>query len=334
MPRAICLGEAVIDMFGVPAGVILREVRSFTPAPGGAPANVAVGLARLGIDAGFIGTVGDDPFGSLLMELLQSEGVDTTYFRQVIGSPTTMALVAVSSPNDQDWIIYRGADTKLRVEDMDRSYIASAEILLWGSVTLSASARDAALQAVKWANEDGTIVAYDVNWRPAVWSSLDAARQEILDSMSGVTVCKLNETELEVIAGTDDPVAGSRRVLNQGPKLCLVTLGAKGTYFNNGRAEGHVPAFSVNVVDSAGCGDAFLAGLACGVLETSTPPEALDEPALRHLVRFANAAGALTATRHGSMAILPTRVAVDSFLAEQPEVQPGTGTPAGVPHFR
>jgi fructokinase len=320
MPRAICLGEAVIDMFGVPAGVILKEVRSFTPAPGGAPANVAVGLARLGVGAGFIGTVGDDPFGSLLIEILQSEGVDTTYFRQVVGSPTTMALAAASSANDQDWIIYRGADTKLRVQDLDRSYIASAEILLWGSVTLSASARDAASQAVKWANEDGTIVAFDANLRPAVWPSLETARQEILEALHGVTVCKLNETELEVLAGTNDPVTGSRRILDKGPRLCLVTLGKRGAYFSNGRAEGHVPAFSVSVVDSAGCGDAFLAGLGCGILGISTPPEALDELALRRLVRFANAAGALTASCHGSMTGFPTLHAVDSFLAEHPVV--------------
>jgi fructokinase len=320
MPRAICLGEAVIDMFGVPSGVILKEVRTFTPAPGGAPANVAVGLARLGVDVGFIGTVGDDPFGSLLTETLQSEGVDTTYVRQVVGSPTTLTLVAASSPNDQDWILYRGADTKLRVEDLDRVYIASAEMLLWGSVTLSAAARDAASQALEWANADGTIVAFDANLRPAVWPSLETARHEILRVLQGVTVCKLNETELEVLTGTKDPVAGSRRILDKGPRLCVVTLGERGAYFSNGNAEGHVPAFNISVVDSAGCGDAFLAGLGCGILGASTPPEALDERVLRRLVRFANAAGALAATCHGTMTGFPTRDAVDSFLAGHPEV--------------
>lgn len=320
MPRAICFGEAVIDMFGVPAGAILKEARSFIPAPGGAPANVAVGLARLGIEVGFIGTVGNDPFGSLLTEILQSEGVDTTHFRQVDGSPTTIALVAASSPNDQDWIIYRGADARLRADDLDRSYVASAEIFLWGSVTLSAAARDAALKAIQWANADGTIVAFDANLRPAVWPSLETARQEILAALHGVTVCKLNETELEVLVGTDDPRTGSRRILDRGPGLCLVTLGRRGAYFSNGRAEGHVPAFSVDVVDSAGCGDAFLAGLGYGLLATPVPPERLEEPDLRRLVRFANAAGALTATCHGAMTGFPTLGTVNRFLAENPEV--------------
>ncbi|HIQ04327.1 MAG TPA: carbohydrate kinase [Anaerolineae bacterium] len=314
MPKVICLGEAVIDLFASPVGVPLKEASSFVPSPGGAPANVAVALSRLGIEVGFIGRVGDDPFGLLLIELLQSEGVNTTYFRSVVGSPTTVAFVAASSPNEQDFILYRGADTKLRPEDLSRPYIASAEIFLYGSVTLTDASRGAALQAVSWANEDGVLVAYDANLRPALWQSLQAARYGILEGMRDVTVCKLNETELELLAGTSDLEAGSRWILNQGPRLCLITLGPRGAYFNNGRAEGYVPAFSVKAVDSTGCGDAFFAGLVFGILETGLPPEALDESTLRHLVHFANAAGALTATRQGAMAALPTRMEVESFL--------------------
>ena len=325
MSRVVCLGEALIDLFATPAGVPLKEANSFVPAPGGAPANVAVALARLGIDVGFIGRVGNDPFGLLLIELLQSEGVDTTHFRPVAGSPTTLAFVAASSPNEQDFILYRGADTKLGSADLSRSYIASAEIFLYGSVTLTDASRDAALQAVTWANEDGVLVAYDANLRPALWQSLPAARQGILEGMRGVTVCKLNETELELLTGTRDLMAGSRWILDEGPRLCLITLGPRGAYFNNGRAEGYVPAFSVKVVDSTGCGDAFLAGLVFGILEMGLPPEALDEPALRDLVRFANAAGALTATRQGAMAALPTQAEVEFFLTECQDTEGGTG---------
>jgi sugar/nucleoside kinase (ribokinase family) len=319
MPRVISLGETVMDLFGQPSGIPLKEASSFIPAPGGAPANVAVALARLGIEVGFIGLAGDDPFGLLFTELLQAEGVDTTHFRRLAGSPTMLALVATASPNEQDFIVYRGADTKLRPQDLDRAYLASAKILIYGSVTLTGASREAALQAVAWANEDGVLVAYDANLRPALWESLGAARQGILAGMQGVSICKLNEIELELLAGTKDLATGSRWILDQGIKLCLVTLGPQGAYFNNGRAKGYVPGFRVDEVDSTGCGDAFLAGTIYGVLEASLPLEAFDDLTLRQVVRFANAAGALTATRKGAMAALPSRAAVEKFLSEHQE---------------
>ena len=319
MPKIVSFGEALIDMFAGSIGVPLKEAEWFVPAPGGGPANVAVASARLGADVGFVGLVGDDPFGLLLVELLQTEGVDTTHFRQTAAAPTMLTLVAASSPNDQDFIIYRGADTLLRPENLDRSYIASADIFVYGSFTLTGASQETVLEAVEWANEDGVLVAYDANLRPAVWSSLRAARQGILKGMQGVAICKLNETELELLAGTRDVVAGSRWILDRGPKLCLITLGSKGAYFNNGRAEGHVPGFSVKAVDTTGCGDAFLAGLIAGLVETSVPLSELDESSLRRFVRFANATAALSATSKGAMAALPTRTAVHSFLAKHGE---------------
>jgi fructokinase len=315
MPKIISLGEAVIDLFAGPPGVALEDADSFSPQPGGAPANVAVALARLGMDVGFISTVGDDPFGSLLVKRMQSEGIDTTHLHRIADTPTMIALVAASSPLDQDFIIYRGASTKLRTQDLDRGYISSAKAFTWGSVTMSAASRDAGLQAVRWANEAGVLVAFDANLRPALWPDLGAARQGILEGMKGAAVFKLNEVELELLAGTNDPAVGSRRMLDRGAKLCLVTLGSDGAWFNNGLTEGRVPAFNVEAVDTTGCGDAFLAALIAGLIETSAPPEELDEPTLRRLVRFANGTSAFAASQKGAMTSLPTRTAVDDFIA-------------------
>ena len=108
MPDVISLGEALFDLFAGPAGSTLGAARTFTPEPGGAPANVAVGLARLGIDAGFVGRVGADSFGSRLLELLREEGVDTTHCLPDAGGQTTIALVATSSPVDQDFVLFPG----------------------------------------------------------------------------------------------------------------------------------------------------------------------------------------------------------------------------------
>ena len=323
MPDVISLGEALIDFFGRPVGATLGEATSFIPAPGGAPANVAVALARLGVDVGFIGAVGDDPFGDLLIDLLRREGVDTTHLQKISDDPTMIAFVATASPLDQDFTIYRGADTKLEVEDLDRSYIASAKALLYGSVTLSGGSRDAALQAVRWANEENVLVVYDANLRPVLWTDMEAAREGILKGLEGVDVCKLNETELELLAGTGDLAEGSRRMLEKGPKLCLITLGAEGTYFNNGRSEGHVPGFSVEAVDTTGCGDAFCAGLITRLLESGEAVDSLKRSDLFEIVRFANAVSAISATRTGAMAALPRRDEVDDFLQEKLEGQDG-----------
>lgn len=324
MPEVISLGEALIDFFGRPVGATLGEATSFIPAPGGAPANVAVALARLGVDVGFIGAVGDDPFGELLIELLRREGVDVTHFQKISEAPTMIAFVATASPLDQDFTMYRGADTKLEAEELDRSYIASARALLYGSVSLSGDSRDAALQVVRWANEEDVLVVYDANLRPVLWPNLTVAREGILKGLDGVDVCKVNETEMELLTGTTDLAEGSRRLLEKGPRLCLITLGAEGTYFNNGRSEGHVSAFSIDAVDTTGCGDAFCAGLITCLLESGKAVESLGGSELFDIVRFANAGSAISATRTGAMAALPRRDEVDDFLLQNSQNQNGS----------
>ena len=314
MPDVISLGEVLIDLFGRPVGVSLKEATSFIAAPGGAPANVAVALARLGVDVGFMGAVGDDPFGERLSTLLEKEGVDLTHFQKVPEAPTMIAFVAAASPEDQDFTIYRGADSKLVVGRSERSYIGSAKALIYGSVTLSGEGRNAALQAARWANEEGVLVLYDANLRPALWPGMEAAREGILEGLNGVDVCKVNEIEMELLAGTQELAEGSLRILALGPKLCLVTLGAGGAYFNSGGFRGYVPAFPIDAVDTTGCGDAFCAGLIARLFERAQSLDSLTEPDLFDMVRFANAVSACCGTRTGAMAALPRRDQVEGFL--------------------
>ena len=315
MPDVISLGEALFDLFAGPAGSTLGAARTFTPEPGGAPANVAVGLARLGIDAGFVGRVGADSFGNRLLEMLREAGVDTTHCLPDAGGQTTIALVATSSPVDQDFVLFRGADTLLRPEHLDRAYLAAARVFTYGSVTLSAGARDAALQAARWAREDGVLVAFDANYRPAVWSAGAAARDAIAEALRCADIAKLNEVELKLLTGTDDLRAGCRRILDLGVRLCLITLGADGAWFDDGRFSGSVSGFDAEVVDTTGCGDAFLAAFLAGLVAEPRTLEELDGKALHRLVEAANAAGALNATRHGAIPGLPTRAAIDALLA-------------------
>ena len=315
MPDVISLGEALFDLFAGPSGSTLGTARTFTPALGGAPANVAVGLARLGIDVGFVGRVGDDSFGGRLLQVLREEGTDTTHCLPVTGGQTTIALVATSSPVDQDFVLFRGADTLLRPEHLDRAYLSEARVFTYGSVTLSAGARDAALQAAHWAREDGVLVAFDANYRPGVWPGEAAARDAVVEALRCTDIAKLNEVELKLLAGTDDLRAGCRRILDLGVRLCLITLGAEGAWFDNGRVSGSVSGFDAEVVDTTGCGDAFLAAFLAGLVAEPCTLDELDRGALLRLVEAANAAGALNAGRQGAIPGLPTRAEIDTFLA-------------------
>jgi fructokinase len=313
MPRIISFGEALIDVFATP-GLPLRDAKNLHPRPGGAPANVAVALARLGSEVGFIGKVGADEYGAFLIDLLAEEGVDVTHFIADSGGPTMLAIVAAPSPSEQNFILYHGADALLRSKELPKAYIESAAVFVFGSVTLTAESRAATVQAARWAKEAGNQVIFDVNLRPLLWRNLESARLRIQESVACATVVKLNESELDFLTGTADPVQGSRQILAQGIRLCCVSLGADGAYFNNGGASGHIPAFEVEVLDTTGSGDAFVAGLAHGLSELRKPVENLDEPTLRRMITFANACGGLAATRLGAMSALPAFAEVERLL--------------------
>jgi sugar/nucleoside kinase (ribokinase family) len=313
MPQIVILGEALIDVFAE-KGVPLHAAKTLHPSPGGAPANVAVALARLGADVGFIGKVGVDDYGSFLIDLLTGEGVDTTHFVADPHGPTMLAVVAVPSPTEQQFILYNGANTLLDPEELSQMYIASANVFGYGSVTLAGESRAAALQAAQWAREVDKHVIFDVNLRPLLWPSLDIARKRIEEALDTTTIVKLNEIELEFLTGLSDPARGSQRLVEAGIHLCCVSLGADGAYFNNGAAQGLVPGFVVEVQDTTGSGDAFVAGLSYRVNNLSKPVTELDESTLCQIISFANACGAAAATQVGAMSASPTLEAVEQML--------------------
>ena len=313
MPQIVVLGEALIDVFAE-SGTPLRAARTLHPRPGGAPANVAVALACLGADVGFIGKVGADDYGAWLIDILRSKGVDTTHFVADPHAPTMLAIVAVPSPTQQQFILYNGANALLRPEELPQATIAAASVFVYGSVTLAAASREAALQAAHWASEAGHHVIFDVNLRPSLWPDLEIARTWIRDAMASATVVKLNEAELEFLTATTDPARGSRQLVEQGVQLCCVSLGADGAYFDNGTACGHVPAMDVAVVDTTGSGDAFVAGLAIQICRLDKSLQELGEADLLGMVRFANACGGLAATQAGAMSELPSQAVVEQMM--------------------
>jgi fructokinase len=317
----ICLGEALIDFVADTAGVSLAECPGFRKAPGGAPANVAVGLARLGVAAAFVGKVGDDPFGRFLRDTFAAAGVDTAPMLLSSEARTGLAFVSLMANGERDFMFYRhpSADMLLRWDEVPESLFAGARVLHHGSITLIGEpSRTATIVAAAHAREAGCLVSYDVNLRLPLWESEAAAREGIKDGLPGVDIIKVSEEEGEFLFDTRTPAETAARLLLADARLVAVTRGAAGVYcrwwFDGRLQELHVPGFEVEAVDTTGAGDGFMAALLAGVLAEpgldQLPPERL-----RGILTFANAVGALTCTRKGAIPALPTRVEAERFLA-------------------
>ena len=316
MPKALCIGELLIDFVSTTPDVTLAEAPGFVKAPGGAPANVAVGLAKLGIDAGFIGKVGTEPFGDFLRETLQENDVDTTYLIAGEGARTTLAFVATRSDGMKDITFYRhpGADILLTPDEVDADYIRAAELFHYGSVSLSHSpTREATVKAIQCAKAAGAFISYDPNLRLMLWDNADDAKHWIWEVMPYADVVKISEEEWEFITSDSALAPGVERILELGITLLVVTLGERGCYYTNGTAEGHVAGFRVDVVDTLGAGDAFVAAMLSQLIRHESL-QTLDTEELDEIMRYANAAGALATQKVGVIPSLPTPAEIEQFL--------------------
>lgn len=185
MPELICLGELLIDFCATQPDVPVGQAAGFTRAAGGAPANVAVAASRLGVFCGFVGAVGDDPFGHYLRDLLAGEGVDISHLQLQKDLKTPLAFVAVRSGGEGDFFFYhdRGL-APLLPEQIEPEYVASAQALHFGSISrMTPEARAATDKARRLAAEHGLLVSYDPNYRPRLWPNPRLARRELLKGM-------------------------------------------------------------------------------------------------------------------------------------------------------
>ncbi len=316
-PQAVALGELLIDFVPEENGVTLAEARAFVKAAGGAPANVAVGLARLGVRAGFLGKVGDDPFGQYLAGVLTENGVDASQLRYDDVARTALAFVSLTHGGERDFLFYRhpSADMRLRPDEIDADYLAEAKVLHIGSIGLiQEPSRSATLRALDVAEEHGVRISYDANLRLALWPSPDAAREGIRSVWRRAQVIKISDDELEFLTGGRD-LAAARTLRHDRLELLVVTRGAAGVSYLTRQGEGEVEGFRVETVDTTGAGDAFTAALLAELLERT--PLAAGRGALEAALRRANAYAALTTTRRGAIPALPSQQQLKAFLTER-----------------
>jgi fructokinase len=312
-----CLGEALIDFVADEAGCDLIDCPGFRKAAGGAVANVAVGLARLGVASAFLGKVGDDAFGLFLERTLREAGVDT---RGMVFDPdhrTALAFVSLDRNGERKFMFYRNpsADMLHRAEEVPDSLLVGTKAFHFGSITLiQEPSRTATLDALARSKEQGAIISYDPNLREPLWPSLEEARAGILAALPHVDIVKVSEEEAEFLFGPGSSAQQAARLHAQGALLVAITRGARGSFLSTLDRQAEAAPYKVEVVDTTGAGDAFLAALLKGVLVGNL----LDAgERLGELGRIANAAGALTCLKKGAIPALPTADELADFMKQQ-----------------
>ena len=300
------IGEVLIDL--TQSGWTEQGIPRFDANPGGAPANLAVAASRLGARTAFIGRVGRDSFGDYLRRCLTENGVDVSGLSVDEKERTTLAVVALDEKGERTFSFYRdpSADVNLSMAHVPLERLGSTKVLHFGSVSLTAEpARTATLEAARTAKASGAWVSYDPNYRASLWSDEETAIRTMLGPLPLVDILKVSDEELPLLTGIADPAEGSARLVEQGVRLVLVTLGAHGAFYRFDGHTGHVPGVPCVVGDTNGSGDTFF-GAALSQLVKLNSLDELTVPELERILAFANKAASITTSRHGAIPAMPT----------------------------
>ncbi len=321
----VCFGEALIDFLAqTPSSP--RTPRAFLQFAGGAPANVAVAVARLGGNAQFVGMLGEDMFGDFLLAQLHDAGVDVRYVMRTADAKTALAFVSLDEDGERSFSFYRppAADLLFRAEHFDvRCLDAAAAFHVCSNSLTEADIAQTTVAGMRRARAAGALVSMDANLRPSLWSAETDPAPRLWAALLEADLVKLCRAELDFLAqsaGTES--AALQRLLAGHPRCVLVTDGAAPIRWFTRDAHGTAATFRIAATDTTGAGDAFVGGLlqqlvAQGI-SAGTFTNFLAQPArLEAALVFAAAAGALATTRHGAFAAMPAREEIERLLQAQ-----------------
>ncbi|ARK29474.1 aminoimidazole riboside kinase [Halalkalibacter krulwichiae] len=313
MKGIICLGEALIDFIPLD-----KENITYQKSPGGAPANVAVGLAKLGAKTSFLGKVGEDVLGHFLKETLDGHGVDTNELFMTNQVRTGVVFVTLDQSGERNFSFYidPSADRFLTKDELNPAMFTENRILHFGSISMiSEPSKSATKAAVQLAKENGLIVSYDPNLRLSLWPSVEQAKETITSMVTEADVVKISEEELEFLTGETELDKGINKLASYHIPVLLVTHGGEGSYLHVNNQTIHVPAMKVETVDTTGAGDAFVSGILYNLNECDEKIENLTIDSWKEIVKFASVSGALAASTRGAMTALPTLEEVKKYLS-------------------
>ncbi len=304
----ITIGEMLVDL--TQTGVSADGIPIYTAFPGGAPANVAVAAAKLGARTGFIGKVGNDAFGKLLIDTLNQNGVNADNMIITDKTNTTLAVVSLKPNGERDFAFYRKgfADTLLTESEISDDTLKNTRILHFGSVSMTDEPScSATLNSVLRAKNMGATITYDPNYRASLWASRKDAIAKMKMPLDMVDILKISDEELPLLADTADIESGAMILAE---KYCisivLVTMGSKGAYYRFGSHTGICDGIKVKVADTNGAGDTFFGAFLSGMAKLNKyKPMELSEAEVKELVAFSNKAASITASRSGAIPAMP-----------------------------
>ena len=305
----VVAGRICIDLYPTQSGVPLEDVPSFSKSIGGSATNVAVAAARQGLDVTMLTRTGDDPFGRFAVSELARFGVRTGAIRPVPGMQSVLTFCEMFPPDDFPLYIYRNPtapDMYLEEQDLPMAEVAAARVY-WSTATGLSREPSRATHFSAWAARGrAPHTVLDLDYRPMFWGSAEEAATAVGPALDHVSIAIGNADECEVAVGERDPDRAADALLERGIELAIVKRGPRGVLAKTRDERIEVPPIPVEVVNGLGAGDAFGGALCRGLIQGWS---------LGRTLQFANAAGAIVATRFECSSAMPTGDEVDAFLA-------------------
>ncbi|AGX42215.1 5-dehydro-2-deoxygluconokinase [Clostridium saccharobutylicum] len=314
------IGRVAIDFNPVDINRPLSESETFKKYLGGSPANIAVGVSRLGKKVGFIGKVSDDQFGKFVVDFFKNEGIDISQIKYSnSGENLGLTFTEIASPTDSSILMYREgvADLELNVDEVDEEYIKNTKaIVISGTALAKSPSREAVLKALELAKKNNTVVIFDVDYRSYNWKSDDeiAVYYSTVGKQSDIVMGSREEFDLMeklIIKGHSSDKETAERWLNYGNKIVVIKHGKDGStaYTNDGNSF-KIKPFPVKLLKSFGGGDAYASAFIYGILEDWDIMDALE---------FGSASAAMLVASHSCSKDMPTVDDIKNFIKEEKE---------------
>ncbi len=308
MTNVFCIGEILIDFIAESQGSDLSKATTFTKKAGGAPANVAVAIAKLRGKSHLAGAVGKDPFGEFLISVLKDHSVCVDHIQKT-DSFTTLAFVSLAENGERDFVFNRGADALLKYDERLSSNFKNS-IVHFGAATsfLGSDLEKTYTLYLNDALKSNAFISFDPNFRIDLWKNNEKKFiKKCLPFIEKADFAKFSIEELQLLSGEKEMKTACEKFHKRGTKIIAVTLGNQGTFLSTRFEQKTIESIKVKPVDTTGAGDAFVGCFLKQLSESENPKTTIAEfLSLCKMVKKANVAGAITTTKYGAIASLPT----------------------------
>lgn len=302
MKKVLCAGEALIDFVSTKPGASLKDTDGFIRKAGGAPANVAAAISKLGAEAYFCGTVGNDFFGEFLEETFKNNNINTDMMFKLDDKNTTLAFVSLKEDGDRDFRFMRDADSELSFDEV-YDKLDQFDLFHFGSATafLDGELKNTYYKLKDYAKENNKIITFDANYREALF---EGKKEEFVkcckDFIKDSNIVKLSEEEAVLISKIDNIEKAAEYIVSLGCENLIITLGKNGALLTTKEKQLLIPTKEVRMVDATGAGDAFIGAVIAQILNNEK------DRSIEEIIKIANFVGGITTTKVGALESIPT----------------------------